>query len=119
MEETKERKQLPSAMSSAHDIIPTSLQAHLEAASQSLCQQLWERDFDIKRISPAYAHNTMLLQARLEDERTHRSQAEHDAAEEARHAARLAAQRESSQGVQLALARQVQPLRPCVYSSHC
>lgn len=56
------------------------------------------------------------LQARLADERTQRIQAEHDAAEEARHAARLAAQRESSHRVQLALERQVQPMRTCVYT---
>ena len=62
------------------------------------------------------AHDTLSasLQARLADERTQRIQAEHDAAEEARHAARLAAQRESSRGVQLALGRQVQPMRMCV-----
>ena len=60
-----------------------------------------------------------LLQARLADERTQRIQAEHDAAEEARHAARLAAQRESSQGVQIALARQVRPMRMRVHTSLC
>lgn len=53
-------------------------------------------------------------QARLADERTQRIQAEHDATEEARHAARLAAQRESSQEILLALGRQVQPMRMCV-----
>lgn len=66
-------------------------------------------------VSSAHDITSPPLQARLADERTQRIQAEHDAAEEARHAARLAAQRESSQGVQLALGRQVQPMRICVY----
>ena len=63
----------------------------------------------------AHDKNSAPLQARLADERTQRIQAEHDAAEVARHAARVAAQRESSLRVQLALGRQVQPMRMCVY----
>ena len=51
------------------------------------------------------------LQARLVDARTQRIQAEHDAAEEAQHAARLTTQRERSLEVQLALDRQVRAMR--------